>query len=204
MTKQELSHTVRNWALVATVSAGVIAGLVTLLILVADGGGSTTGDHTQLGSIATRVGTHAGEVRAHGEQMIQAGNAESQALWVEQGTALLGEARRLEGVAAQIVAIERDRGILYSGSGVDIYRLRADGNALRDAGQSLVDHGKEFAATADQMIAQAQGLGSPGLTDSAQLMLTSAGNIGSDGRIVISAGQSLVDEAEQLERSLGH
>lgn len=203
--QSQRGHTLRNWLLAGLgvlVLAGLIAGAIALIA--SSDGGSTTAGHQRLGSIATRVEGHAEEVRAHAERMIAAGEAESQDLWVEQGTALLAEARRLEGAASQIVAIERDRSILYDGSGVDIYRLRGDGNALRDAGRTMVAHGKEFAATADQMVAQAQEIGSTELSQTAELMRTSAAAIESDGQAVIGAGQVLVDEAEQLERSLGH
>lgn len=205
-TSNDGGHTVRNWILVGLSVMAIVALIAFGVIYGAEknSSGSTSGGNEPLGATADQVEAHATEVRAHGEQMIEIGQAEGQDLWIEQGTNLLAEARRLDAVAAQIRAIQNDRAILRGGSGIDIYRLRADGNALREAGQTLVDRGSAFAATADEMITQAEVLGSPVLADSARLMKASAEEMISDGRGVISAAQPLLNEADQLERSLGH
>lgn len=205
-TRDEREHTLRNWIL-AGLGATAILGLITFGVIYGaekNSSGSTSGGNEPLGATADQVEAHATEVRAHGEQMIEIGQAEGQDLWIEQGTNLLAEARRLDAVAAQIWAIQNDRGILRGGDGIDIYRLRADGNALREAGQTLVDRASTFAMTADEMITKAQEIGSPELADGAELMKESAGQMSSDGRRVISAAQPLINEADQLERSLGH
>jgi hypothetical protein len=165
--------------------------------------GATSGDE-QLGATATQVEDHAAVVRQHGERMIEIGQAEAQDLWIEQGTKLLAEARRLVAAADQIRRTDNDRSMFHAGAGVDIYRLRADGRALREAGQTLVDHAAAFAETADKMTSQAQALGSPELANSAELMKESASGMATDGRSVISAAQPVLNEADQLERSLGH
>lgn len=204
--RDEGGHAVRNWIL-AGLGAAAILGLITFGIVYGaekNSSGSTSGGNEPLGAAAEQVEAHATDVRDHGERMIAIGQAEGQDLWIEQGTNLLAEARRLDAVGAQIRAIQNDRGILRGGSGIDIYRLRADGNAIREAGQTLVDRASTFAITADEMITKAQELGSPELADGAELMKESADQMASDGRMVISAAQPLLDEADQLERSLGH
>jgi hypothetical protein len=200
-------HTLRNWIL-AGLGAAAILGLITFGIVYGaekNSGDSTRTSDTQIGAVAILVGAHATDVREHANRMIEIGQAESNDQWVAQGTSLLAEARRLESVAAQIQSTDHDyRSIFPQGQGVDLYKLRGDGLALQEAGQMLVDHASTFATTADEMIKQAQGLGSPRLTDSARLMQASADQMAADGRSVILAAQPLLTEADQLERSLGH
>lgn len=200
-------HALRNWVL-AGLGATVVLGLIIFGIIYGaekNSSGSTGAGNAKLGVVAVQVESHATDVRDHADQMIQSGQAQSNNQWVEQGTNLLAEARRLELVADQIRATDNDyRTMFRPGQGADIYRLRADGLALEETGQMLVDHGQSFAATADEMIAQAQALGSAALVDSARLMKASAADMISDGRGVISAAQPLLNEADELERSLGH
>lgn len=205
-TRDERGHTLRNWILVV-LGAALVIGLVSFGINYGaeknSSGSVGTGD-PQLGAIATQVDAHAVDVRTHGERMIEIGQAEGQDLWIEQGTNLLAEARRLESAADQIRAIVRDKGILRGGSGVDIYRLRADGRTLQEAGEAIIEHGSAFAVTADEMIRQAQQLGSSELAHGAERMRLAADEMLAAGRGVVSAGQPLLNEADQLERSLGH
>ena len=204
-TRNGKGHALRNWILTGLGTTAAL-GLITFGIVYGaekNSRGSTGVTDAQPGALAVQVEAHATDVRDHAERMIEIGQAESQDLWIEQGTNLLTEARRLDAIAAQIRAIENDKGILRGGPGIDIYRLRADGRSLEEAGQMLVDHGGAFASTADEMITQAQALGSTTLEDSAMLMKASANGMISDGRSVMAAAQPLLNEADQLERSLG-
>jgi hypothetical protein len=166
-------------------------------------GGSGSGQST-LGAIAVTLDGHATTVRAHGEQMAETGRNASNQRWTDQGVALITTARQVQAVADQLRSTDRDLALFPPNGSVDIYRLRGDGGALIDAGQTLVTHADEMETQGDDMTSGVDAGTSGELRQTAETMKTNAATVKADGNSVIQAGQLLVDEAGRLETSLGH
>jgi hypothetical protein len=158
--------------------------------------GSSSGQGS-LGAIAVTLDGHATTMRANGEQMAQAGQNASKQYWTDQGVALITTARQVQAVADQLRGTDRDLALFPPNGSVDIYRLRGDGEALIDAGQTLVTH-------ADDMISGVDAGTSGELRQTAETMKTNAATVKADGKSVIQGGQLLLEEADRLETSLGH
>jgi len=193
----------------------IAVGVLTVIGLVIGGmvyggiknSGKTSSDglragHGGLLSTADQLSDHAAAMRRHGEEMVEIGNEQAREDWIEQGADLMLEARQLDTVADQLRRTDRDLSIFRPEDSVDIYRLRADGRAIVDAGREFLDHANEMEKTATAM--EADAAGSPELARGAELVADDAETLKKGGRAVIAAGQPLIDEADQLERSLGH
>jgi hypothetical protein len=156
--------------------------------------------HDSAPAIADRLEQHAAAMRQHGQDMIDTGRVAGQQASVDQGTSLGETAREMETAADMLRRADRDT------AGVsDVYRLRADGQAISDTGSTLIEHGGQMSDAADSMVATAQHPGAPGgLRTGAEALKADAEAMVKDGEALIRAAQPLIDEADQLERSLAH
>lgn len=201
-----------DWGMSAPRKILLAGGVLVVLGLVIGGivygaaknSGADSAEQGSLGAVAVTLDGHVTAMRAHGEQMAQAGQNAANQVWKDQGVVLITTARQLQGVADQLRSTDRDLALFPPNESVDIYRLRGDGEALIDAGRALVAHAGELETQADAMISATDVAGSAELRQTAEAMKADAATIRADGNVVINAGQPLLDEADTLERSLGH
>lgn len=165
--------------------------------------GSTSGQGS-LGVIAGTLFGHATTVRAHGEQMAETGRNASNQRWMDQGVALIKAASHIQAMADQLRDTYQDLAMFPPNQSVDVYRLRGDGQALIDAGQTLVAHAGQMATQGGDMTSGADAAGSAELRPMAETMKTDAATMRADGNNLLQAGQPLLAEADRLETSLGH
>ncbi len=195
-------------ALGIVIGLGVVAGVAGAVVLIGDSGSGMSSEPDVAGSgmssVAGDLERHADQLTEHASVMIEAGQESGRDAWIEKGTELLGEARRLQALADQITRTRRDLILFPPDGAVDIYRLRADGRVLVTAGEELTERGQSMRSEAETMIREADDAGRPDLANAAEGLKEAAETMIGDGRLVSSAGQPLVDEANNLDRSLGH
>ena len=195
----------------AVVIASALAALAAVLFgavyaATRDSGSSSSQGVSEVGLLSTAdlLSGHAALMREHGQRMIEIGRGGSEPQWTGQGMDLLENAGRMETLVEQLRRTDRDLALFPPSGSVDLFRLRGDGNAVVEAGQGLVDHGREMSEVADAMVATERVAGDPELEEGASLLRRDAETMISDGGIVLRVGKSLLDQVDQLERSLGH
>ncbi len=168
--------------------------------------GSSSSQSVLRGLLSTTdlLSADAALMREHGQRIADIGQRAREPQWIDQGTDLVESAERMESLADQLRRTERDLALFPPATSGDIFRLRADGDALVEVGQGLLDDGREMSEAADAMAAAERVAGQAELGEGAVLLRTNAEMMIRDGGFVLQVGKSLRDQADLLERSLGH
>lgn len=164
-------------------------------------GTSTAGDLSQLVLAADALSRHADEMRESSIELMAAGNAAGEQSWVDLANEHLEDAPRLDLAAERLRKMHQDLTLFPPDEGVRIVRLRADGRAVMDAGEVLLQHCEDMKVLSEQISAEAGPSAELGAFQ--EHLLADVDALREHGRAVVWAGQSLIERADILDRSLG-
>jgi hypothetical protein len=156
----------------------------------------------ELAALASGLRQHTADIAVSGERIRVMGEQMRMETWVAHGTRIVEEAEALSALVDDI-AIVADSQALYptSLSSADLFRLKAEGRKLKRDGDDLASRGQAMQDYADTLRQDPEAMGE--LLAGADLMEERGALLIEDGRRVAATGESLVEEAETLARSLG-
>jgi hypothetical protein len=156
----------------------------------------------ELAALASSLRQHAADVAVSGERIRVMGEQMRIETWIGYGTRITEDADDI-GAVADDLAMVADSQALYPKplSSADLFRLRAEGQKLQSDGEELISRGRAMQEFAETLREDPQAMGE--LLAGADQMEECSAVVTESGRSVAATGDSLVEEAERLARSLG-